>query len=486
MFKLFKVYISKWKLLLAMGDICALVISGALGLILSPKIPNPWLFLVNHKLQFILVGAAYLLVLYIADLYDHYRDFRLRENIIFVICSSLLGTLVVITIFYFPMGTFVGRIFLVWQGAAFLALLVLWRYAFSAAALTTRLKSRVLIVGAGKAGQRMVEAIRRRPRSGFQVEGFVDDDPGKAGQKINDLGVLGNSADLLDLVANKKIGLVIIAVTRDKSPALLDGLIRLTLSRCRVIDMPTAYEFLTGKTPIDHISDDWLLFTSLSNGKIYYRRIKRLLDLGMALLMLFLSSPLFLLAAAAVKLESRGPVFYRQKRLGEDSKPFHIIKFRTMIPEAEPDGPRLALSNDRRVTRLGRILRKMHLDELPQLLNIIKGEMSLIGPRPEREEFVEQFREPVPVLRSQCLDCPVARQEEIILYQEKIPYYRLRLLVKPGLTGWAQVVYPYASTLEESKEKLRYDLYYIKHMGFFLDLVIMLKTIRTVFLGTGR
>jgi exopolysaccharide biosynthesis polyprenyl glycosylphosphotransferase len=397
-----------------------------------------------------------------------------------------VGTMVSIIIYYFPMGSFVGRLFLVWQGVAFAALLVLWRYTFSAIALPMRLRTRVLIVGAGKAGKCMLETIQQRPYSGYQVIGFVDDDPEKAGLKINDLPVLGQSQDLHELVHREKVSMVVIAITHEKSPALLDVLARLTLSHSRVIDMPTAYEFLAGKIPIDHISDIWLFFNSLNNSRLYYRKIKRLTDLCFSLLVLLLSWPLFLLAAVAIKLDSSGPVFYRQERLGQDGEPFHIIKFRTMIPDAEQAGPQWAAPNDHRITRVGRVLRKMRLDEFPQLLNILKGEMSLIGPRPEREEFVQEFRAPVAVWQSKCSACPLSNGEKMLTYQERLPYYSYRLLIKPGLTGWAQVKFPYASTVAETKEKLQYDLYYIKHVSLFLDLAILLKTLRIVLFGQGR
>jgi exopolysaccharide biosynthesis polyprenyl glycosylphosphotransferase len=483
---MFSIHFSKWKLLLLLGDIGVLMASVLLGLIFSAKIPHPWLFFIKYWLQFMLIGVTYLLVLYISDIYDYYQDFRIGANIIWVLSSAVVGTLVSIIIFYFPLGAFVGRLFLVWQGAAFALLLALWRYAFSAIALPMRLKTPVLIMGAGKAGRCMLDAIRQRPNSGYQVLGFLDDDPRKVGSIIDDLPVLGQSKDLHDLVQREKIAQVIIAITNDKAPGLLDSLARLTLTNCRVIDMPTVYEILTGKIPIDHISDIWLFFNSLNNSRLYYRKIKRLTDLVFALLVLLVSWPLLVLAAIAIKLDSSGPIFYRQERLGKDGEPFYIIKFRTMIPNAEQAGPQWAAPNDSRVTRVGRVLRKMRLDEFPQLINILKGEMSLIGPRPERQEFVQEFRAPVAVWQSKCSACPLSNGEKMLTYKERLPYYSYRLLSRPGLTGWAQVKFPYASTMEETKEKLQYDLYYIKHVSFFLDLAILLKTLRIVLFGHGR
>jgi exopolysaccharide biosynthesis polyprenyl glycosylphosphotransferase len=483
---MFAIHISRWKLLLLLGDILVLLASVLLGLIFSAKIPHPWKFFLTHWLQFTLLVITYLLVLYISDIYDYYQDFRIGANIIWVFSSAMVGILVSIIIFYFPLGAFVGRLFLIWQGAAFALLLVLWRYAFSAVALPARLKTRVLIVGAGKAGRCILDTIRGLPNSGYQVLGFVDDDPKKARSMIDDLPVLAQSKDLQELVQRERIAQVIIAVTNDKSPDLLDSLARLTMTNCRVIDMPTTYEILAERIPIDHISDIWLFFNSLNNSRLYYRKIKRLTDLVFSLLVLLVSWPLLVLAAIAIKLDSPGPIFYRQERLGQDGEPFHIIKFRTMINNAELAGPQWAAPNDSRITRVGRVLRKMRLDEFPQLINILKGEMSLIGPRPERQEFVQEFRAPVAVWQAKCSACPLSNGEKLLTYKERLPYYSYRLLIRPGLTGWAQVKFPYASTMEETKEKLQYDLYYIKHVSFFLDLAILLKTLKTVLFGHGR
>jgi exopolysaccharide biosynthesis polyprenyl glycosylphosphotransferase len=480
------IHFSRWKLLLLLGDTCALMASVLLGLIFSAKVTHPWVFFISHEFQFMLLMVTYLLVLYISDIYDHYQDFRIGANIIWVFSSAMVGTLVSIIIFYFPLGAFVGRLFLIWQGAAFALLLALWRYAFSAIALPMRLKTRVLIMGAGKAGRCMLDTIRQRPNSGYQVLGFLDDDPKKAGLMVDGLPVLGQSKDLHDLVHRERIAQVIIAITNDKSPDLMDSLARLTLTNCRVVDMPTTYEILTGKIPIDHISDVWLFFNSLNNSRLYYHKIKRLTDLVVSLLVLLVSWPLLVLAAIAIKLDDSGPIFYRQERLGQDGEPFYIIKFRTMIPNAEQAGPQWAAANDSRVTRVGRVLRKIRLDEFPQLINILKGEMSLIGPRPERQEFVQEFRAPVAVWQSKCSTCPLSNGEKMLTYKERLPYYSYRLLSKPGLTGWAQVKFPYASTMEETKEKLQYDLFYIKHVSFFLDLAILLKTLKTVLFGHGR
>jgi len=446
----------------------------------------PWFFLDLFKFPLVLMGLTYVLVLYVANLYDHYLDFRRRENISQVILSSLIGTLVAIIIYAFPTRHLLVRGFIEWQGVAFVWLLVLWRYGFSAIALPQRLQRKVLIIGGGGAGQEILRVIRRHKNSGLVVAGFLDDKPQKMGTSLDGTPVLGNTGQLDEMIGQYKIGMVVVAITHEKSSPLLNNLVRLSFMGVQVIDMPSLYEFLAGKIPTDHISDVWLLFHSLNSAKLYYRLFRRIMDLVLAALGLAFTWPLWVLIAAAIKVDSHGPVFFRQERLGKDGKPFRIIKFRTMIQEAESNGPQFACQRDPRITRVGRTLRKTRLDELPQLYNIFKGDMSFIGPRPEREVFIREFQQMVPNSRegNRATDPP-----GVLVpcgYRERIPYYSYRLLIKPGITGWAQVKHSYSASLEETKEKLQYDLYYIKNMSLFLDLAILLKTIRIVLFGWGQ
>jgi len=486
MYKVFGLKISRWKLLLLAGDSVAYCLSVLLGLYGNPKVgPEIWKFASQHLIALPLVGLTYLLVLYIADTYDYQQDFRRWSNITQLIFAGLIGTLAVIVLFYFPLGAFIGRTLLIIQAAGFMGLLLIWRCTFSALAIPQRLQRKVLIVGAGNSGRRILEAIRRRPWGGLTPLGFIDDHPGKIGLEIDGLPVMGNSAQMPGIVQQQPNLMVVVAVTHEKSPSLISALNKISWDGCQLIDMPSLYEFLAGKVPIEHISDTWLYLNSMQANKLYYRHLKRLLDLGLVCLGLAATWPLFFLIGLAIKVDCPGPIFFRQERLGQDGKPFQILKFRTMIHKAEQFGPQWASEADPRITRVGRVLRKMRLDELPQLLNILRGDMSFIGPRPERQVFIRQFQEPLPDLRPgrRAGDPP----GELVHcgFKEKIPYYSYRLLVKPGLTGWAQVMYPYSSSLEKTREKLQYDLYYIKNMGFFLDLAILLKTIRIVLFGRG-
>jgi len=490
MFRVFSLHFNKWILILLTGDVAAYLFAIVLGILLRvdpnmPKSPGPWGFLVFYSTPFTLIGLTYLAVFYIADLYDYQKDFRNWRNIGQIAFATLLGTVLVIILFYFPLGVFVGRVLLVLEFFIFMGLLVLWRVTYSGLALPERLQKRLLIVGAGNCGRQLLKAVQERSLSGIKAIGFVDDDPGKIGQDILGLPVLGDSSRLSELIQAQQAALVALAITHEKSPQLLKELMRVNFSGCQVLDMPSLYEFLAGKIPVEHISDIWFYFNSSQNSKFYYRRIKNLCDLLLAIFYLTIVSPLFLLIPLAIKLDSPGPVFFRQQRLGKDGKPFWIIKFRTMVEDAERNGPQWASEDDPRITRVGGILRKLRLDELPQLLNILKGEMSFIGPRPERQVFVSTFQQLVPVFRKRRLGLN-AQEIRVCDYVEQVPHYSYRLLVKPGLTGWAQVMHPYASSQEETREKLKYDLYYIKNMGFFLDLAILLKTIRIVLFGRDK
>jgi len=220
------------------------------------------------------------------------------------------------------------------------------------------------------------------------------------------------------------------------------------------------YERLTGKISIETLRPSWLIFSGPTRRKVLYNQIRRLLDISLSIVGLIFSLPLMALAAVAIKLDSQGPILYRQRRVGQRNQTFTIMKFRSMRVDAEPEGPKWAEKDDPRVTRIGKIIRKLRIDELPQFINILRGEMTFVGPRPERPEFVETL-------------------------EKQIPYYSQRHLVKPGLTGWAQIRYPYCASVEDAVQKLQYDLYYIKNQSLMLDMITLFETIRIVLFGRG-
>ncbi len=468
-----------------MGDVCLFYLSLILALFLSPRVKEPWLFFFYYYVSFFLMCLLYLLVNYIAGLYDYQKDYRRWWNVAHVLVTGCIGALANIVVFYFPLGTFVGRYVLLIQSTSFAIFITLWRALFSSMALPTRLEKRLLIVGAGKCGARILQAVQNRPLCGLKVLGLVDDNPQKHSIMVQGLPVLGDTSRLQNLVKEFHIDTLIVAITHEKSQQLINTLTRISWNGTEVIDMPNLYEHLAGKLPIDHLSDVWLLFNGLNKNKLYYRHLKRLMDLVVAGVLLVTHTPLLAFIAALIKWDTPGPVFYRQERLGYEGRSFQLIKFRTMIQDAESNGPQWATDNDPRITRVGRFLRKFRLDELPQLINVLKGEMSIVGPRPEREMFIQEFRELLPTCRTgrRATDPPGTVVHCGV--KEKLPYYSHRLLVKPGITGWAQVMYPYASSLEQTREKLQYDLFYVKNIGFFLDMAILLRTVRIVLFGRG-
>ena len=298
----------------------------------------------------------------------------------------------------------------------------------------------------------------------FYVVGFIDDDPEKIGSTFSGVPVIGKSEDLLRIIEEKEVADVIFSISGNLSHFLVDALLKAEEEGIEVSTMPKIYEELLGRVPIYLLQPDWLLrsFVDEVHNSRFYELSKRLIDIAGSLIGGVALVVLFPIIASLILLDGGAPIFYSQIRLGKNGKPFRILKFRTMTQDAEKDGKaRPAEENDERVTHVGKLLRKSHLDEIPQVINILKGEMSFVGPRSERPEIVEEL-------------------------QKSIPFYRARLFVKPGLTGWAQVNYGYASGAEQNAVKLEYDLYYIKHRTFMMDISILFQTVSSVIGLRGR
>ena len=342
-------------------------------------------------------------------------------------------------------------------------LLVGWRLIYSWVFKMTVFQQKAIVVGAGWAGKAIAKTLNDFAPPQFNLVGFVDDDLAKQQTTIEGVPVLGPVDSLPGLVQTNGVTDVVLAITRDVPGHILSSLMTCYESNVRISTMSELYEWLTDRVPVEHIGDNWFVALPLSNRSqtLAYRIAKRLMDICIAAIGLLLSSPIVLVAMFFIMIDSRGPVLYKQKRVGRGGYVFELFKLRSMVVDAEKDGvAQWADSNDSRVTRVGRLLRQTRLDEVPQLYNVLRGEMSLIGPRPERPEFVQEL-------------------------EQEIPFYRTRLTVKPGLTGWAQVNYDYGRSAVDALEKLRYDLYYIKHQSIHLDMVILLKTIGTVLMLRG-
>lgn len=343
-------------------------------------------------------------------------------------------------------------------------LTLIWRLVYIRIYTSSGRQRRVLILGAGKAGLTLANVYSHTNPSPFTLIGFIDDDPGKTRRSFEGYPVVGNSRDLLAIVDKYRVSDVVMAITGEVQGNTFQTILDVQERGVEIIRMPTLYEEITQRVPVHHLESDWMIrsFVDQLHVSVIYELLKRLIDMIGGLLGLIILALIFPFTALATLIDSGLPIFYSQDRLGRGGQNFKIYKFRTMRRDAESDGEaRLAEENDPRVTRVGNFLRRTRLDELPQFWNVLHGEMSLVGPRAERPSLVADF-------------------------QKQIPFYRARLLVKPGLTGWAQINYGYVASVTETSVKLEYDLYYIKHRSLMTDLTIILRTIGTVLSRKGR
>lgn len=346
--------------------------------------------------------------------------------------------------------------------ASFLTLV--WRAIYIRLYTSSGLMRRVVIIGAGKAGLSLADIYLKLSPPPFSLLGFVDDDIRKQGEATHGFPVLGTSEALLNLIEDHRISDIVVAINGEIKGETFQNILDAQERGLEVTRMQILYEEMTGRVPIEHLESDWVIRSFVDQVRIsgVYELFKRLMDIlgGFVGVLIFLV--IFPFTALAILLESGFPIFYSQARLGKGGSIFRIHKFRTMKNNAEADGEaKFAMENDPRVTRVGRFLRRTRLDEMPQFWSVIGGEMSLVGPRAERPELVAEF-------------------------QKQIPFYRARLLVKPGLTGWAQINYGYVANVKETAVKLEYDLYYIKHRSLPMDIQIVLRTIGTVLRMIGR
>jgi sugar transferase (PEP-CTERM system associated) len=381
---------------------------------------------------------------YYNDLYDLTVVHSTRELLIRLLQAAGAASIIIAFLYLVMPSLAIGNGIFVSSLVIFLAAIITWRLIFLRFTSSSQLDERILMVGTGPTARTIARQIQGQHDFGYRVVGFVDE----------------NTDNLLQLVHDRAVDRIVVAVSDRRGRLPLGELLEAKLSGIEVEDATTIYERLTGKILIDDLKPSWMIF---SNGFVVSkatRVLKRAIDLVLAAIVLTLGAPLMLLTAIAVRLDSAGPILYSQERVGENGRLFTVYKFRSMRADAETGTPIWAQTGDTRITRVGRFIRATRLDELPQLWNILKGAMSFVGPRPERPFFVDQLK-------------------------QEIPYYQQRHAVKPGLTGWAQVKYQYGSSVEDAMEKLRYDLYYIKHLSIALDLSILFDTVKVILFGKG-
>lgn len=415
--------------------------------------PEPWFYLL-----------PVLWMILMMPLYNVREVHHVQKALRIIITSAVTCIAVYLLIFFLaPAKTLPRRGVIVFFVAAAVFTL-LWRRIFTHFFFVKNAFINTIIVGAGKAGQRIAEIINVTEGVPYHVIGFIDDDPSKIGTEIEGYPVLCGSDKYFQMIESKDVTQIIMAISNHLNDQLLDALTMSEERGITVTTMPMIYEELLGRVPVHLLNTDWLLrsFYDMSHASLFFEIAKRFFDIAGGLIGMVFLILLTPLVAAAILLDTGRPVFYTQERLGLRGSTFNMIKFRTMVQNAEMDGvARPAAEHDSRITRVGSFLRKSHLDEMPQFLNVLRGELSLVGPRAERPQIVKEL-------------------------QREVPFYRARLLVRPGITGWAQVNQNYAAGAEENTVKLEYDLYYIKHRSLLMDLSILFHTFKSIFGLKGR
>ncbi len=454
--RIFRHYVPGLVLLVFAGDQAIIALS-----IVAADAVGVWVGAGALGPKLVLVMGLVTLALYLGDLYNMRLGLGRREIIArLLICQGAAGIAIAAVGFAVP-SLRLGRFaFFTIVTTATLALAV-WRSAWLSASAHDRMELRVLVVGAGPVARSIAELVPTSSRP-FTIIGFLDDSL-EAGDSLPEgYELLAKTTDLTAIVEETHPDLVVVAQIERRGQFPAKALLDCRLQGIQVEDWPTFYEKATGKILVTSLRPSWLIF---ADGFVKTRRtevVKRFLDMSLAFIGLVLALPVMAAVAIAIKLDSRGAVLFRQPRLGQNGSVFILNKFRSMRQDAEKNtGPVWAQTRDPRITRIGALLRKTRLDELPQLFNVLVGHMSFIGPRPERPEFVYDL-------------------------QKAIPFYMERLSVKPGITGWAQVRYPYGASVDDALQKLQYDLYYIKNLSLFLDLLILLNTVQVVLFARGR
>lgn len=412
----------------------------------------------EYTIRSLSVTLAFQLSLYFYDLYDLRQPGSTAETFIRMMQSFGVGCILLGGLYFlFPSIIISTKIF--WGCYLLICLTLLaWRSLYYLVLEKKLFAREVILVGTGETAAKIVQEINHNRESGFKICALI----GTTSPAFDhaDIPVVASLADLVKDSQLSRIDRIVVALDDRRGNMPIAELLSSKLRGRIIEDSISFYEAITGKILVEKVNPAWLIFSEGFNyGRLTYL-IKRTIDLTFALIGITVSLPVTLLTALLIKLESPGPVFYRQERVGERGEVFSIIKFRSMRQDAEKNGAVWACQNDDRVTRVGNFIRKVRIDEIPQIWNVIRGQMSFVGPRPERPVFVDQL-------------------------VQKLPYYSLRHAAKPGITGWAQVCYPYGASEEDALRKLEYDLYYIKHQSFFIDLLIIFRTVKTVLFQKG-
>jgi len=463
--RIFNRYYSSYDLILVLGDatLTFVVVVGLQATWTFAGVPpsNSWFF---SCVQGFVMSLVVAIAFYYADLYAIDQTLSIRE-LLLRFMSGFGTACVVIGVLSYPIPQLGFKRIYASEMLLMGLVLSVWRVGFMRVIEQAKIHAKVLIIGARSIGKLVAEQLCQQKTLGMEVVGFVGSSGGQVtlsyGNPTRVSLPVYSPQSICSLVENKGVDRILLAGGEAWGNYAAEELVKLRMKGVAVEDCHSFYERLVSKIAIADLSPEWIVLAKGFRRDRIILFTKRVTDMMVSILGLVLSSPVALITAILIKLESPGPLLYHQQRVGQDGVQFTLYKFRSMAEDAELDrGPVWAVKNDSRVTRVGRIIRKLRIDEIPQMINVLKGEMSFVGPRPERSFFVEKLK-------------------------EKIPYYYLRLSVKPGITGWAQISYPYGDSEEGAIEKLQYDLYYIKNMSIFFDVQIIFESLKVILLGKG-
>ena len=445
------------KIILLIGDLTLLYGALAITLWLRFSYINSELWY-RHLMSFTVVFAVWVLVFFINGLYEIEK---VQQG--FKFYGTLVQNLVINTVlaiaFFYIVGDITGikpqTILLILVGI-FTIFFLLWRKIFYKLMSSDKLGSNLAIIGIHAESLSLAEEIIKKPQLGYKLKLIINPDSSAINEKINNVDVSRDISEMRDKILEHEINTVVAINDPKYSPEVARYLFENIDLKIQYFNLTDFYEKITGKIPVSSLERHWFLENITQKNQQWFNISKRIIDILMASFFGLLSLLILPFIALAIKLESKGPLIYKQKRVGLNNKVFTVYKLRSMAKNAEKNGAQWAKENDSRITKVGKFIRKTRIDEIPQFINILKGNMSFVGPRPERPEFVTTLK-------------------------EEIPFYNERHLVKPGLSGWAQISFPYGASVDDAKQKLQYDLFYIKNQSIALDISIILKTINTVF-----
>ena len=455
MIRIFNVYYPIRTLILLVGEALIVWTSFLLGAVYELR-QDSYLVL-NYEGGYIKIFVVTVLVLLCSHWFDLYDTARLNTKGELYFRLLLVPGLLA---FIFAAVSYVRPDYLLGSGSSAVGLLILtvalfgWRLGYGWLVQLPILVERVYVLGTGERAQRLVQGLRQNPDLGVEVASWT-------GKLEGAVTLESVAADLMEVVEKAKVHRVIVAMPERRGTIPMQELLELRMRGVKIEEATSWLERMSGKIEVENLYPSWLVFAQGFRRSSTFVLIRRLISITISLIGLILTAPLMPFLMLIITLDSKGPVFYTQTRVGKGGRLFKVVKFRTMRQDAEASsGPKWAGDNDPRITRVGKFLRSSRLDEIPQLWCVLKGDMAFVGPRPERPEFIAWL-------------------------SKEIPYYGVRHMVRPGLTGWAQVKYKYGSTVEDAREKLQYDLFYIKNASIGLDLLIMFQTVKTVLLRRG-